>query len=276
VVDSVLEDGVVVEQGATVARSVVLSGTRVGAGEVLADEAGYLGVRVGAKGLRAAPSKSARRLRRRRISVAGIVSWIVALLLLFVSLPLMLLCSLAILIETGWPVFFVHPRVGQERRGVSRDGSRRIVKVVKFRTMYTDGDPRRAGPEWKDDDDEAIFQLAKDDEDPRLTKVGRFLRRTSLDEIPQLFNVLKGDMRIVGNRPLAVSEADRMTEEWHQERFRAPQGITGLWQVSGRSNLTDEERLALDNYYASSHSLWLDVRILLRTVPAVLFRRGAK
>ena len=275
-IDSVLLPGTVVDAGGVVVRSVVLAGTRIGPGEALRGELAYLGVRVGPEGLRAASSASARHLRRRQFNASAAVGWILSLIVFVLSLPILALCALAVLIEDGRPVFFVHRRVGQERRHVPRDRSRRLVGVIKFRTMYKEGDPRRQGPEWKDDDPEAIFAYAKQEEDSRVTRVGRILRKTSLDELPQLINVIKGEMRLVGNRPLGVSEADRMQEDWHQERFRAPQGITGLWQVSGRSGLTDEERLALDNYYAASHSFRLDLRIILRTIPTVIFRRGAK
>jgi undecaprenyl-phosphate galactose phosphotransferase len=210
------------------------------------------------------------------VDLSAVVGWVIALMMLILVVPVFLVCFLAILIEDGWPIFFVHRRVGQERRRVPRGSAPRVVNVIKFRTMYKEGDPRRQGPEWKDADPDAIFALSKDEHDLRCTAVGRFLRRTSLDELPQLFNVLRGDMHLVGNRPLALGEAERMKEEWHQQRFRAPQGITGLWQVSGRSSLSDEERLALDNYYASSRSFWLDVRILARTMPAVWRRRGAR
>jgi len=276
VVNSVLGDDVVVESGAVVLRSVVLAGTRVGARERLRDEAAYLGVRVSRQGLRPAPPEAARHLRRVNWDTSAALGWLLAVVVLLLSIPILAMVALAILVEDVRPVFFRQARVGEERRRVPRDLSRRVVRILKFRTMYKEGDPRRSGPEWKADDPDAIFGLAKGDDDPRCTKVGRFLRRTSLDELPQLWNVLRGDMRLVGNRALAVGEAERMDEEWFQIRFRAPQGITGLWQVSGRSNLSDAERLALDNYYASSRSFWLDVRILMRTVPALLRQKGAK
>ncbi len=116
---------------------------------------------------------------------------------------------------------------------------------------------------------QSAFVKIKDD--PRITKVGAFLRKTSIDELPQLFNVIKGDMSIVGNRPLPLYEAELLTSDGWGERFMGPAGITGLWQVykRGRSEMSDEERKALDNQYARNNSFWLDIKIILKTIPAV-------
>jgi lipopolysaccharide/colanic/teichoic acid biosynthesis glycosyltransferase len=111
-------------------------------------------------------------------------------------------------------------------------------------------------------------------DDPRRTRVGRFLRRTSLDETPQLINVLRGEMSIVGPRPGLAREVAQY-QEWHRKRLEVQPGITGLWQVSGRSNLTFDEMVMLDIYYAENWSLGLDIRIMLRTIPTVLFSEGA-
>ena len=107
--------------------------------------------------------------------------------------------------------------------------------------------------------------------DPRVTRIGRFIRATSLDELPQLFNVLKGDMSLVGNRPIPLYEAERLTSDLHAARFFAPAGITGLWQVTKncRNNISEEERKLLDNEYARSYNFWMDLRIILKTLPAV-------
>jgi lipopolysaccharide/colanic/teichoic acid biosynthesis glycosyltransferase len=108
--------------------------------------------------------------------------------------------------------------------------------------------------------------------DPRITKVGRFLRNTSIDELPQLINILKGDMHLVGNRPLPLYEAEKLTTDKYAKRFMAPAGLTGLWQVTkrGKSDMSMEERIELDNYYAENFSIWLDLKIILKTFPALL------
>ena len=111
-------------------------------------------------------------------------------------------------------------------------------------------------------------------DDPRCTRVGRILRRFSLDELPQFVNVLLGDMSVVGPRPALPSEVEQY-EDWHHERLSIPAGITGLWQVMGRSDLSFNEMVMLDLFYAENWSLWLDFKIMLRTVPTVLFSRGA-
>ena len=119
----------------------------------------------------------------------------------------------------------------------------------------------------------AFFKL---ENDPRITRVGHLLRKTSLDELPQLINVLRGEMRLVGNRPLPVYEAEALQEDWQRTRFLAPAGITGLWQISGRSDLSEKERLALDAYYTVTRTFAGDMSILFRTLPALLARRGAR
>ena len=112
----------------------------------------------------------------------------------------------------------------------------------------------------------------KFEKDPRVTRVGRFLRKTSIDEIPQLINVLRGDMSLVGNRPLPLYEAEQLTRDNTVQRFDAPAGITGLWQVTkrGKANMSTEERIALDNQYAEDHSFMMDMKIILKTFPALL------
>jgi lipopolysaccharide/colanic/teichoic acid biosynthesis glycosyltransferase len=121
----------------------------------------------------------------------------------------------------------------------------------------------------KREKNQATFVKLKDD--PRITKVGSFIRKTSIDELPQLFNVLKGDMSIVGNRPLPLYEAELLTSDGWSERFMGPAGITGLWQVykRGKSEMSDEERKDLDNQYARNNSFWLDIKIILMTIPAL-------
>ena len=153
----------------------------------------------------------------------------------------------------------------QERIGAGRAPFR----LVKFRTMAEDAEQRR----------EELLAQSKDpgwlllDHDPRITRVGRFLRHSSLDELPQLWNVLKGEMSLVGPRPLIESE-DRQLEGWGRSRLDLTPGMTGLWQVLGRTSIPFEEMVKLDYLYVTNWSLWTDLRLILRTLPAVLLKRG--
>ncbi|HEY9723399.1 MAG TPA: sugar transferase [Oscillatoriaceae cyanobacterium] len=189
--------------------------------------------------------------------------------------PLLLLLTIAIKLDSPGPAFYTQLRVGQERRPYRRGAPRgQIFEVYKFRTMHIDADQKVAELMAKNQyRGGAFFKL---EHDPRITRLGHILRKTSLDELPQLINVLRGEMRLVGNRPLPVYEAEALKEDWQRTRFLAPAGITGLWQISGRSELSEKERLALDAYYAITRNFLGDVGILLRTVPALLKRRGAR
>ncbi len=186
---------------------------------------------------------------------------IAALLLIALLLPMILIAALVRLTSPG-PAIFQQERVG--RRGT-------LFTAYKFRTMYV-------GAELEVEKlkplNEAAAPLFKIRNDPRLTPVGRLLRRTSCDELPQLWNVLRGDMSLVGPRPALPIEVLHYTE-WHMKRLQVSQGATGLWQVSGRSELTFEEMVQLDLYYIEHWSPWLDLKILLRTIPAMLTGRGA-
>jgi lipopolysaccharide/colanic/teichoic acid biosynthesis glycosyltransferase len=199
----------------------------------------------------------------------------VAFLGLLAIAPLLLLLTLAIKLDSPGPAFYTQLRVGQDRRPY-RQGAPRgsVFEVYKFRTMHLDADAKVAELRAQNQyGDSAFFKL---EHDPRITRIGHFLRKTSLDELPQLINVLKGEMRLVGNRPLPVYEAEALREDWQRTRFLAPAGITGLWQISGRSELSEKERLALDAYYTVTRNFFGDLGILLRTVPALLLRRGAR
>jgi lipopolysaccharide/colanic/teichoic acid biosynthesis glycosyltransferase len=142
---------------------------------------------------------------------------------------------------------------------------------LKFRTMYHDADRRQAELEERNEATGALFKMR---EDPRITRVGRMLRRFSLDELPQLINVLRGQMSLVGPRPLPQRDFDRL-EDWHKKRYLVLPGITGLWQVSGRSDLDFDDLVRLDFLYLERWSVFLDLTILVKTVPAVFLRRGA-
>jgi lipopolysaccharide/colanic/teichoic acid biosynthesis glycosyltransferase len=141
----------------------------------------------------------------------------------------------------------------------------------KFRTMYADADERQAALEAANEKGGAIFKMRND---PRVTSVGRSLRRWSVDELPQLFNVLRGEMSLVGPRPLPERDYLQL-EEWHRKRYLVLPGMTGLWQVSGRSELDFDELVRLDFLYLERWSVFLDLTILLKTVPAVIRARGA-
>jgi undecaprenyl-phosphate galactose phosphotransferase len=190
-----------------------------------------------------------------------------ALVLLLLLGPLMLLVAWLTWRRDGVPVFFAHYRVG-------RDG--KLFRCLKFRTMFRNAEQMLA--DLLRDDPVASAEWTKDQKltnDPRITPVGHFLRRTSLDELPQLFNVLRGEMSLVGPRPITVAELTRYGRvRWHYLSVRP--GMTGLWQVSGRNNTSYEERVALDRRYVEQRSLWLDLRILVRTVSVVVARDGAR
>ena len=185
------------------------------------------------------------------------------ILLLISAVPLVLI-ALLIRLDSPGPALLRQVRVG-------RDG--RPFRCFKFRTMVQDADKLKARLAASADytGDRVLFKLR---DDPRRTRVGRWLRRTSLDELPNLFNVLRGEMSLVGPRP-AVPEEVALYEPWHHQRLAVMPGMTGLWQVNGRSDLTFDEMVRLDLYYAEHWSLWLDLKIMLRTIPAVLTGRGA-
>jgi len=190
---------------------------------------------------------------------SDIVLSLAALILLS---PLLLLISVAIKLDSSGPILFTQLRVGK--------GERRFV-FHKFRSMRQGAEGER---HQLADRDEVVGVTFKIRHDPRCTRVGRFLRRTSLDELPQLYNVLRGEMSLVGPRPAIPSEVEQY-QEWHRRRLEIPPGITGLWQVSGRSQLTFDEMCLLDIYYLENWSPLLDLKIALKTVPAVLAGRGA-
>jgi exopolysaccharide biosynthesis polyprenyl glycosylphosphotransferase len=175
--------------------------------------------------------------------------------------PLMAMIAIAIKLDSRGPVFFRQRRMGCEDR---------VFKIFKFRTMVADAEERKAGLGHRNEAGGGLFKI---EDDPRITRVGRFLRRTSLDELPQLLNVLHGDMSLVGPRPLVLDE-DRLIEGLHRHRLLVPPGVTGLWQVFGSARIPLNEMVKIDYLYGANWSLWLDVKILLRTVPVVLGRRG--
>jgi exopolysaccharide biosynthesis polyprenyl glycosylphosphotransferase len=187
---------------------------------------------------------------------------LVSALVVVVGLPLWLLIALAVKLDSRGPVFFVDRRIGIGEREFG---------MLKFRTMVADAPERQAELELENEAEGALFKIR---EDPRVTRVGRFLRRFSLDEIPQVGNVLKGEMSLVGPRPLPLRDY-RLLEDWHRRRYGVLPGMTGLWQISGRSGLAFDDLVRLDFTYIENWSLWLDISIIVKTLPAVLSRRGA-
>jgi len=185
---------------------------------------------------------------------------------LLVLSPLFLLIVSLIKLDSRGPAFFGHKRLGKGGR---------YFTCYKFRTMRPDAE--QVLKELLRRDPEARAQWERDfklKNDPRITRIGAFLRKTSLDEIPQLWNVVKGDMSLVGPRPIVTDEVERYGDK-ARYLFKVPPGITGLWQVSGRNDIDYEERVLLDEYYAKNWSLWLDIEVIIRTFGAVLKKQGA-
>ena len=197
----------------------------------------------------------------------NVANYLLALLLLPILLPIIAIIAFFIKLESPGPIFFIHNRIGKGGK---------IIPVIKFRSMYKDAKERLEDllrndecirEEW-----ESCFKLK---EDPRITKVGKFLRKTSLDELPQIFNVLLGHMNFVGPRPVIQEEIDNYYKEDAEYYYMVKPGITGLWQVSGRSDTDYDFRIATDRWYVVNWTLWLDIVILLKTVSVVFKRDGA-
>ncbi len=188
----------------------------------------------------------------------------VSLTALILVSPILVLIALIIKLESKGPIFYISKRAGSGYK---------IFNFYKFRSMRVGADAELKKlahlNQYAENSDKGVFFKLKND--PRVTRFGGFLRRTSLDEIPQLFNVLVGDMSLVGNRPLPLYEAQQLTNDKIAWRFLAPAGITGLWQITkrGKENMSPEERIALDMEYAMKNSFWLDVKIMFSTIPAL-------
>lgn len=205
---------------------------------------------------RVEPLDRAQRIAKRTADVT-----FAGLALVVLSAPLLALAALVKLTSRG-PVLFEQERVGEHGR---------VFRMVKFRTMYVDAEARLAEVAHLNEGEEALFKIR---DDPRVTPLGRFLRRWSIDELPQLWNVLRGEMSVVGPRPPLPREV-AVYETAHLARLKGKPGITGLWQVSGRSDLTFEQMVDLDRYYLEHWSIGLDLSIALRTALVVLRREGA-
>jgi exopolysaccharide biosynthesis polyprenyl glycosylphosphotransferase len=188
---------------------------------------------------------------------------VMSALVLVALAPVLAGVAIAIRLDSPGPIFFRQRRVGQNGRS---------FEMLKFRSMYRDAEARLELLRAQNEMSGPVFKMAND---PRVTKVGRFLRRTSLDEFPQFWNVLKGDMSIVGPRPPILSEV-RQYKRWQRRRLSMKPGITCIWQVSGRNNVDFDRWMELDLQYIDEWSLWGDIRICFQTIPAVLTARGAR
>jgi exopolysaccharide biosynthesis polyprenyl glycosylphosphotransferase len=183
-------------------------------------------------------------------------------LCLILFLPLMGICALAVLLDDGPPVLYRQKRVGENGR---------LFEMLKFRTMIRNADQAQASVEKTD---ESGNVLHKSRQDARITRAGRILRRFSLDELPQLINVVRGDMSLVGPRPEMPYLVEKY-QPWQRKRFAVPPGLTGWWQVNGRSDRPMHLHTEDDLYYIQNYSIWLDIQIILRTAWVVLLGRGA-
>jgi exopolysaccharide biosynthesis polyprenyl glycosylphosphotransferase len=200
------------------------------------------------------------------LTIKRIFDFAVSLALIILLGPVLLVTAILIKLTSSGPVFFVQKRVGYNKRP---------FYICKFRTMVADAEKKLSDIEHLNEVTGPVFKIKND---PRLTPIGSFLRRTSIDELPQLFNVLLGDMSLVGPRPLQLRDYELFTksgEDWQRRRFSVRPGITCLWQVNGRSSLPFEQWMELDLKYVQQWSLWLDFEILARTIPAVFKGSGA-
>jgi lipopolysaccharide/colanic/teichoic acid biosynthesis glycosyltransferase len=203
--------------------------------------------------------------------------------LLLILLPLMVVIAILIRLDTPGPIFYIQERVGTRRR--SRDGQViweiQNFRMYKFRSMVHNADPGlhityiKAFVEGSAEPTQEGGPAFKLTNDPRVTRIGRILRKTSLDELPQLINVLKGEMSLVGPRPVPVYEVAEY-QDWHHGRLATLPGITGLWQTQGRCQVSFEEMIRMDIDYVQRQSFWLDLKLLVLTIPAVLLGRGAE
>ena len=201
--------------------------------------------------------------RQDRLALKHGFDFVAALVALVLLSSLMLLAGLAILLTMGRPVLYAQNRAGL--RG-------RPFRMLKLRTMVVGAEQRQDELRARNEMDGPVFKVG---DDPRITPLGRWLRKTSIDELPQLLHVLTGTMSLVGPRPLPLDEQRRI-RGWHRRRLAMRPGLTGLWQTHGRNNTTFERWMELDLQYVDDWSLWLDTKILLRTIPVVLLQKGAR
>ena len=207
--------------------------------------------------IRSGPSSAWHLAMKRLLDVVG------STLLLLALAPVFSFVMLAVKWDSTGPVFYIQDRVGLNKRR---------FRLFKFRTMSERADELQAELECLNEAEGPVFKIKHD---PRVTRVGRFLRRFSIDELPQLLNVLKGDMSLVGPRPLPVRDVKRINSQWQKRRFSVKPGLTCVWQVNGRSDISFNDWVSMDLQYIDNWSLALDMKILLKTVPTVLKGAGA-
>jgi lipopolysaccharide/colanic/teichoic acid biosynthesis glycosyltransferase len=273
--ESTIWSGASIAAKASVARSIITCGGRVNAGRcirdtvVVKDELKSATVNLLSRNFKITTiaSSTAKRLpavRRRRVFelVKRTIDVTFALILIVMLLPLMGILALAIKLDSPGPVFFRQRRCGLHGREFT---------LLKYRSMIPDAHQRQKEFKHLNEIDGPVFKIAND---PRVTGVGRLLRKLSLDEIPQLFNILRGDMSFVGPRPLARNEL-RLNPSWSETRLQVKPGLTGLWQISGRSDSSFQDWVALDTYYARNQNLGLDLKILAQTPLKVVLGAGA-
>ena len=197
-----------------------------------------------------------------RILVKRVMDMIISTILIILFIPIWFILSIIIAVTSGFPIFFKQKRLGRGNI---------LFNMIKFRSMHMGAHGKRNVLSKQNESTGPLFKIKND---PRVTGIGKFLRRWSLDELPQLLNVLTGKMSLVGPRPPLPEEVEEYSRQDIKRLYTVP-GITGVWQISGRSDLTFDEMIKLDLYYIDNWSIWLDISILILTIPAILFRRGA-
>ena len=207
--------------------------------------------------IQSGPADSWQLIMKRVIDIVGSAALLLALA------PLFAVVAWLIRKDSPGPVFFTQERIGFNKR---------LFRLIKFRTMVDGADNQQSKLEHLNEAAGPVFKIKSD---PRVTRLGKFLRRFSIDELPQLVNVLKGDMSLVGPRPLPLRDFDRFDTQWHKRRLSVKPGMTCLWQVNGRSNITFDHWVQMDLEYIDNWSLGLDMKILLKTIPAIMRGSGA-
>ncbi len=198
-----------------------------------------------------------------QLLVKWLIDWVLAFIFLFLMSPIFILVALLIKITSPGSIFFIQERIGLNKRR---------FPIYKFRTMYENAEEMQLELEDLNEVEGAAFKI---EDDPRITKIGKYLRKFSIDELPQFINILKGDMSLVGPRPLPVRDYNGFRTDWHRRRFSVKPGITCLWQINGRHNISFEKWMKMDMEYIDKWSLLMDAKIIFKTIPVVLKGDGA-